>query len=52
MRMLLNEGKIKGHKASRSGPQISQLFFADDFILFDDPTREGAEAIKIVLKES
>ncbi|KAA3461526.1 reverse transcriptase [Gossypium australe] len=42
LKMAQNEGVLKGVKASRSGPMITHLLFADDCILFGEATRKGA----------
>ncbi|KAA3465354.1 reverse transcriptase [Gossypium australe] len=49
--MAHKEGGLKGAKASRSGPAITHLFFADGCILFGEATRKGASLIKGILKE-
>ncbi|KAA3476813.1 reverse transcriptase [Gossypium australe] len=51
MRMVLKEGLLKGAKASRGGPELMHLLFADDCILFGEATREGANLLKGILKE-
>lgn len=49
---IANKRKIlKGVKASRSGPSIFHLLFVDDCILFTEATEEGAQALKLILKE-
>ncbi|KAG8486950.1 hypothetical protein CXB51_020509 [Gossypium anomalum] len=49
--MATREGVLKGVKASRSGPRVSHLLFADDCILFKEATRRGVCAIKQILRE-
>lgn len=51
MRLAIKDGLLKGAKASRNGPQISHLLFANDCILFDKATLEGANVLKLILKE-
>ncbi|KAA3473503.1 reverse transcriptase [Gossypium australe] len=51
IRLALKEGVLKGAKASRGGPEITHLLFADDCILFGEATREGANRMKGILKE-
>ncbi|KAA3462609.1 reverse transcriptase [Gossypium australe] len=42
---------LKGVKASRSGPAISHLLFADECILFAEATERGAMSLKQILME-
>ncbi|KAA3466579.1 reverse transcriptase [Gossypium australe] len=51
IRLAKEEGLIKGAKASRRGPEISHLLFANDCILFREATKEGAGQLKRILKE-
>ncbi|KAA3466458.1 LINE-1 reverse transcriptase isogeny [Gossypium australe] len=51
MRLAMKEGLRKGAKASRRGPVISHLLFADDCILFEEATNKGARLLKGILKE-
>ncbi|KAA3466274.1 reverse transcriptase [Gossypium australe] len=51
MRMVRREGGKIGVKASRSGPTVTHLLFADDCILFGEATGEGANMVKGILKE-
>ncbi|KAA3468319.1 reverse transcriptase [Gossypium australe] len=51
MKKSIQEGHLKGVKASRRGPQISHLLFADDYILFGEANERGAGFIKRVLCE-
>ncbi|KAA3486186.1 reverse transcriptase [Gossypium australe] len=51
MRQSIQEGHLKGVKASRRGPQISHLLFADDCILFGEANERGAGLIKKILYE-
>lgn len=50
MRIASNKGVIKGVKASRSGPQVTHLLFADDCILLGEASRKGATTIREILK--
>lgn len=51
MRLSLQEGKLKGVRASRKGLGISHLLFADDCILFTEATTKGLRVLKGVMKE-
>lgn len=51
MRVATKEGLLKGVKASRNGPLISHLLFADDCILLGEATRRGAQVFKNTLHE-
>ncbi|KAA3484578.1 reverse transcriptase [Gossypium australe] len=42
---------MKGVKASRRGPKISHLLFADDCIMFGEASEKGAKILKDILKE-
>ncbi|KAA3471387.1 reverse transcriptase [Gossypium australe] len=50
MRAARREGFTRGAKASRSGPEISHLLFADDCILFGEASSRGAEILKNILQ--
>ncbi|KAA3469649.1 reverse transcriptase [Gossypium australe] len=45
------KGLVKGAMASRKGPEISHLLFADDCILFGETTEKEARILKEILKE-
>ncbi|KAA3466263.1 LINE-1 reverse transcriptase isogeny [Gossypium australe] len=51
MRLAGSERKLKGVRASRSGPSILNLLFVDDCILFGEATTRGVIALKSILKE-
>lgn len=51
MRLVMREKRILGAKASRNGPQIFHLFFADDCDLFGKATMDGANFLKGILDE-
>ncbi|KAA3465141.1 reverse transcriptase [Gossypium australe] len=51
MRSAQKKGLIRGAKASRRGPEISHLLFADDCILFGEASEKGARILKDILKE-
>lgn len=51
MRINTREGLLKGVKASKSGPQVTHLLFADDCILFGEALRKEALAFKEILSE-
>ncbi|KAA3456919.1 reverse transcriptase [Gossypium australe] len=50
LRSAKKSGLIKGAKASRKGPEISHLLFADDCMMFGEATEEGAKVLKDILK--
>ncbi|XP_012477492.1 uncharacterized protein LOC105793109 [Gossypium raimondii] len=51
MRLASKERLLKAAKASRRGPKITHLLFADDCILFGEATARGATVLKEILKE-
>lgn len=51
LRLAAEEGRLKGIKASRRGPQISHLLFADDCILFGEATERGITTFEQILQE-
>ncbi|KAA3472243.1 reverse transcriptase [Gossypium australe] len=51
MRLAQSEENFRGVKASRRGPQISHLLFANDCILFGEATERGAGLLKRLLRE-
>lgn len=50
MRLAINGGLSRGAKASRSDPQVSHLFFADDCILFEETNAREAHSLKAILQ--
>ena len=44
-----NDGLLKGFKASRNGPSVTHLFFADDSILFARAEKEESKRVKHML---
>ncbi|KAA3460674.1 reverse transcriptase [Gossypium australe] len=51
MRLAMNEGMLRGVKASKSGPQVLHLLFADDCILFSEAASRGANVLKEILRK-
>lgn len=51
MRSVVEEKLIRGVKASKTGPQVSHLLFADDCILFGEAIERGASSLKQILRE-
>ncbi|KAA3454343.1 reverse transcriptase [Gossypium australe] len=51
MRLANAGNRIKGVKASRNGPTITHLLFADDCIVFAEATDTGAISLKQILRE-
>ncbi|KAA3469171.1 reverse transcriptase [Gossypium australe] len=51
MRLAMHEGLLRGVKASKSGPQVSHLLFADDCILFSEAFNRGANVLKEILRK-
>ncbi|KAA3481601.1 reverse transcriptase [Gossypium australe] len=50
IRQAVGAGTFRGVKASRRGPTISHLLFADDSLLFEEATKERASSLKEILK--
>lgn len=51
IRLAIQGGCLKGVKASRKGPSISHLLFADYSILFEQAISCGAQVLKDILKK-
>ncbi|KAA3455898.1 reverse transcriptase [Gossypium australe] len=51
IRQAVEVGNIRGVKASRRGPEISHLLFADDCLLFGEATKERAYFLKEILQQ-
>lgn len=51
MHLAKDDGTIRGVQASRYGPQISHLLFADNSIMFGEASISGAMKLKGILKE-
>lgn len=43
------KGRWRALKASRSGPKVSHLFFADDLMLFSEASEDQVACIKVGL---
>lgn len=41
LRLAMSEGRLRGAKASKGGPQISDLLFTDDSIIFEETSIIG-----------
>ncbi|KAA3455702.1 reverse transcriptase [Gossypium australe] len=50
MRIAKKKGLNRGAKASRKGPEISHLLFADDCLMFGEAIEKGARVLKDILK--
>lgn len=48
MKLGMQENRVRGVKASRSGTQVSHLLFADDCMLFGEAT-ESSTFLKLIL---
>ncbi|KAA3487156.1 reverse transcriptase [Gossypium australe] len=51
MRSAKDKGLVRGARASRRGPEISHLLFADDCMMFGEATEQGARSMKNILQE-
>lgn len=51
LRLASHDNSLKGAKASRTGPIVSHLFFADDSLNFGEASLIRALNIKRILKE-
>ncbi|KAA3461736.1 reverse transcriptase [Gossypium australe] len=51
MRIAKNNGLVNGARASRGGPVISHLLFADDCMLFEETTEKGVRILKEIIQE-
>ncbi|KAH1055099.1 hypothetical protein J1N35_033164 [Gossypium stocksii] len=51
MRLAMKEERLKGVNASRSGPAVSHLLFANDCIWFGKASMRGASLFKEILGE-
>lgn len=51
LRLAISKRDLRGLKASRSGPTVSHLLFANDSIIFGDATTEDVKVLQKVFTD-
>lgn len=51
MKLVKQDGVIRGVKVCRKGPQLTHLMFVDDCLLFEEAMSEGATVLKEILRD-